>query len=53
MYSWFNELTRIQKPNREKEDYHHYGLYEVEILVPPAISKVPNPTVTASDPLSP
>ena len=32
MYSWFNELTRIQKPNREKEDYHHYGLYEVEIL---------------------
>ena len=32
MYNWFNELTRIPKPNREKDDYHHYGLYEVEIL---------------------
>lgn len=32
MYKWFDELTRVQKPNREKEDYHHYGLYEVEIL---------------------
>tara|TARA_Y100001963_G_scaffold160042_1_gene267348 strand:+ start:32483 stop:33121 length:639 start_codon:yes stop_codon:yes gene_type:complete len=32
MYSWFNELTRIQKPNREKKDYYHYDLYEVEIL---------------------
>jgi len=32
MYKWFDELTRIPKPNREKEDYHHYGLYEVEIL---------------------
>lgn len=32
MYKWFDDLTRIPKPNREKEDYHHYGLYEVEIL---------------------
>ena len=32
MYKWFDELTRVPKPNREKEDYHHYGLYEVEIL---------------------
>mgnify|MGYP003129486633 FL=1 len=32
MYYWFDELTRVPKPNREKEDYHHYGLYEVEIL---------------------
>tara|TARA_R110002050_G_scaffold263015_1_gene403395 strand:- start:246 stop:884 length:639 start_codon:yes stop_codon:yes gene_type:complete len=32
MYYWFDELTRIQKPNREKKDYYHYDLYEVEIL---------------------
>ena len=32
MYKWFDDLTRVPKPNREKEDYHHYGLYEVEIL---------------------
>jgi hypothetical protein len=32
MYKWFDELTRLNKPNREKSDYHHYGLYEVEIL---------------------
>ena len=32
MYKWFDELTRVPKPNREKEEYHHYGLYEVEIL---------------------
>ena len=32
MYKWFDDLTRIPKPNRDKEDYHHYGLYEVEIL---------------------
>ena len=32
MYKWFDDLTRIPKPYREKEDYHHYGLYEVEIL---------------------
>jgi len=32
MYKWFDELTRVNKPNREKGDYHHYGLYEVEIL---------------------
>ena len=32
MYKWFDDLTRVPKPNREKEDYYHYGLYEVEIL---------------------
>lgn len=32
MYNWFNELTLVPKPNREKDDYHHYGIYEVEIL---------------------
>ena len=32
MYKWFDDLTRVPKPNSEKEDYHHYGLYEVEIL---------------------
>ena len=32
MYKWFDDLTRIPKPYREKEDYHHYGIYEVEIL---------------------
>ena len=32
MYKWFDDLTRVPKPNREKKDYHHYGLYEVEIL---------------------
>ena len=32
MYKWFDELTRVKKLHREKKDYHHYGLYEVEIL---------------------
>ena len=32
MYSWFNDLSRDPRPYGEKDDYHHYGIYEVEIL---------------------
>lgn len=32
MYNWFNDLSHDPRPYGEKDDYHHYGIYEVEIL---------------------